>query len=203
MRSSAPAIRSHPPHGEFPSDSRRQTPAAKSPKSAISTTASGRALPSAVFGAGTFSRSYRGNFERWHVKAGVHKYQNVPANQFAVFVQPQGEPPRAAASLHRQAGRRIAFRLELVLPGRRRRLCRALSQVLVRLSLSSTSHQLDGRAVFSDPPQQLQGNQLSGRALQLVCGESFQQAGDGFASIFLDQHGGLVSRYQQQLFGRC
>lgn len=46
--------------------------------------------PVGGFGAGTFSRTYRGNFERWHVKAGVHKYQNVPANQFAVFVQPQG-----------------------------------------------------------------------------------------------------------------
>jgi non-lysosomal glucosylceramidase len=51
--------------------------------------------PVGGFGAGTFSRTYRGNFERWHVKAGVHKYQNVPANQFAVFVQPQGETARA------------------------------------------------------------------------------------------------------------
>ncbi len=47
--------------------------------------------PVGGIGAGTFSRSYRGNFERWHVKAGVHKYQDVPANQFAVFVQPEGE----------------------------------------------------------------------------------------------------------------
>jgi non-lysosomal glucosylceramidase len=45
--------------------------------------------PVGGFGAGTFSRTYRGNFERWHVKAGVHKYQDVPANQFAVFVQPE------------------------------------------------------------------------------------------------------------------
>lgn len=47
------------------------------------------------FGAGTFSRSYRGNFERWHVKAGIHKYQNIPANQFAVFVQPADGPAMA------------------------------------------------------------------------------------------------------------
>lgn len=46
--------------------------------------------PVGGFGAGTFSRSYRGNFERWHIKAGVHKYQDVPADQFAVFVKPQG-----------------------------------------------------------------------------------------------------------------
>src|SRR5712671_5579754 len=35
--------------------------------------------PVGGIGAGTFSRSYRGNFERWHIKAGVHKYQSVPA----------------------------------------------------------------------------------------------------------------------------
>src|SRR5689334_16330665 len=46
--------------------------------------------PVGGFGAGTFSRSYRGHFERWHVKAGVHKYEDVAANQFAVFVQPEG-----------------------------------------------------------------------------------------------------------------
>ncbi len=51
--------------------------------------------PVGGFGAGTFSRSYRGNFERWHIKAGVHKYEDVPANQFAVFVQPEGEQPVA------------------------------------------------------------------------------------------------------------
>ncbi|HWR15729.1 MAG TPA: non-lysosomal glucosylceramidase [Terriglobales bacterium] len=48
--------------------------------------------PVGGFGAGTFSRTTRGNFERWHLKAGVHKYQNVPANQFAVFAQAEGQP---------------------------------------------------------------------------------------------------------------
>lgn len=43
--------------------------------------------PVGGFGAGTFSRSYRGNFERWHVKAGIHKYQNIPANQFSLFAK--------------------------------------------------------------------------------------------------------------------
>ena len=53
--------------------------------------------PVGGFGAGTFSRSYRGHFERWHVKAGTHKYQDVPANQFAAFVQPEGEAPVSMA----------------------------------------------------------------------------------------------------------
>lgn len=29
--------------------------------------------PVGGFGSGTFSRSYRGDFARWHIKAGVHK----------------------------------------------------------------------------------------------------------------------------------
>jgi non-lysosomal glucosylceramidase len=51
--------------------------------------------PVGGFGAGTFSRSYRGNFERWHIKAGIDKYENVPANQFAIFVHSAGEQPLA------------------------------------------------------------------------------------------------------------
>src|SRR5262245_34435830 len=48
--------------------------------------------PVGGFGAGTFSRSYRGDFVRWHVKAGVHKYEVVPANQLALFQQAEGGP---------------------------------------------------------------------------------------------------------------
>lgn len=51
--------------------------------------------PVGGLGAGTFSRSYRGNFERWHIKSGIHKYQNVPGNQFAVFAQQAGGKPVA------------------------------------------------------------------------------------------------------------
>ena len=53
--------------------------------------------PVGGFGAGTFSRSYRGNFERWHIKAGIHKYENVPGDQFAVFVQPEDGTSKAVA----------------------------------------------------------------------------------------------------------
>jgi non-lysosomal glucosylceramidase len=41
--------------------------------------------PVGGFGAGTFSRTYRGDFARWHIKAAVHKYETVFANQFAMF----------------------------------------------------------------------------------------------------------------------
>src|SRR5882672_4756511 len=33
--------------------------------------------PVGGFGAGTFSRTFRGDFARWHMQAGVHKYQTV------------------------------------------------------------------------------------------------------------------------------
>jgi non-lysosomal glucosylceramidase len=46
--------------------------------------------PVGGFGAGTFSRTYRGDFARWHVKAGVHKYQTVFANQFAMYQKAEG-----------------------------------------------------------------------------------------------------------------
>jgi non-lysosomal glucosylceramidase len=41
--------------------------------------------PVGGLGAGTFSRSYRGDFSRWHLKSGVHKYQTIDVNQFAMF----------------------------------------------------------------------------------------------------------------------
>jgi non-lysosomal glucosylceramidase len=41
--------------------------------------------PVGGFGSGTFSRTYRGDFARWHMQGGVHKYQIVDGNQFAMF----------------------------------------------------------------------------------------------------------------------
>jgi len=55
--------------------------------------------PVGGFGAGTFSRTYRGDFARWHIKSGVHKYAPVYANQFAMFQQVEGEPTGTARVL--------------------------------------------------------------------------------------------------------
>ncbi|HEX4485124.1 MAG TPA: non-lysosomal glucosylceramidase [Terriglobales bacterium] len=55
--------------------------------------------PVGGFGSGTFSRTYRGDFARWHIKAGVHKYAPVYANQFAMFQQSEGESSGAARVL--------------------------------------------------------------------------------------------------------
>lgn len=51
--------------------------------------------PVGGFGSGTFSRTYRGDFARWHIKSGVHKYQTVWTNQFAMFQQQEGSEPVA------------------------------------------------------------------------------------------------------------
>jgi non-lysosomal glucosylceramidase len=47
--------------------------------------------PVGGFGSGTFSRTYRGDFSRWHIKSGVHKYQTVWTNQFAMYQKSEGE----------------------------------------------------------------------------------------------------------------
>lgn len=46
--------------------------------------------PVGGFGAGTFSRTYRGDFARWHIKTGAHKYETVWANQFAMYQRSEG-----------------------------------------------------------------------------------------------------------------
>ena len=47
--------------------------------------------PVGGFGAGTFSRTYRGDFARRHIKTAVHKYETVFANQFAMFQKADGD----------------------------------------------------------------------------------------------------------------
>jgi non-lysosomal glucosylceramidase len=53
--------------------------------------------PVGGIGAGTFSRSDRGDFNRWHLKPGSHTAQTVYADQFAVFEQEDGSEPVAQA----------------------------------------------------------------------------------------------------------
>jgi len=48
--------------------------------------------PVGGFGSGTFSRTYRGDFSRWHLKAGVHKYETVNVDQFAIYESIEGSP---------------------------------------------------------------------------------------------------------------
>ena len=55
--------------------------------------------PVGGFGSGTFSRTYRGDFARWHMKAGVHKYQTEWADQFAMFQKSEGDSEGVAKVL--------------------------------------------------------------------------------------------------------
>jgi non-lysosomal glucosylceramidase len=56
--------------------------------------------PLGGFGAGTFSRSYRGDFVRWHLKTGTHKYEPVWTNQFMVYQKAEGSEEAVAQVLY-------------------------------------------------------------------------------------------------------
>ena len=96
--------------------------------------------PVGGFGSGTFSRTYRGDFSRWHIKAGVHKYAPVYANQFAMFQQAEGEPQGTAQVLmtdHPVDGSLASWQWDY--PVGRRRICGAVSEVVVRLQMGQVS----------------------------------------------------------------
>jgi non-lysosomal glucosylceramidase len=59
----------------------------------------GQGAPVGGFGAGTFARTYGGNFSRWHLKTGTHKYETVYANQFAMYQRVEGSPEGVAQVL--------------------------------------------------------------------------------------------------------
>jgi non-lysosomal glucosylceramidase len=52
-------------------------------------------LPIGGFGAGSIGRTYRGDFARWHLKVGVHKYSSVAPDVFAAYEQEKGGQPVA------------------------------------------------------------------------------------------------------------
>ena len=56
--------------------------------------------PVGGFGAGTFSRTYRGDFARWHIKAGIHKYQPITVDQFSVYQKSEGDAQGYATVLY-------------------------------------------------------------------------------------------------------
>ena len=43
-------------------------------------------VPLGGMGAGSIGRTHRGDFARWHLDVGRHRYETVPANQFSVYV---------------------------------------------------------------------------------------------------------------------
>lgn len=52
--------------------------------------------PLGGIGAGTIGRTYRGDFARWHLDPGRHRYEPLPACMFSIFVEgPQGSLAQA------------------------------------------------------------------------------------------------------------
>ncbi|RMF38489.1 MAG: hypothetical protein D6759_00820, partial [Chloroflexi bacterium] len=44
-------------------------------------------VPLGGIGAGTIGRTYRGDFARWHLETGRHRYEPLPANMFSVYMR--------------------------------------------------------------------------------------------------------------------
>src|SRR5207245_11576443 len=50
-------------------------------------------VPIGGLGAGSIGRTHRGDFARWHLDVGSHRFETVPANPSSVFVARGGERP--------------------------------------------------------------------------------------------------------------
>lgn len=48
-------------------------------------------VPLGGLGAGSIGRTYRGDFARWHLDIGRHRFESLPANQFSLFVAQGGK----------------------------------------------------------------------------------------------------------------
>jgi non-lysosomal glucosylceramidase len=51
-------------------------------------------VPIGGLGSGSIGRTPRGDFARWHLDIGTHRFETIPANQFSVFVE-RGEERQA------------------------------------------------------------------------------------------------------------
>jgi non-lysosomal glucosylceramidase len=48
-------------------------------------------VPLGGLGSGAIGRTYRGDFARWHLDLGTHRFETVAANQFSAYVEQGGE----------------------------------------------------------------------------------------------------------------
>jgi non-lysosomal glucosylceramidase len=48
-------------------------------------------VPLGGLGAGSIGRTHRGDFARWHLDIGRHRFETIPADQFSVYVERGGE----------------------------------------------------------------------------------------------------------------
>ncbi|HET9456784.1 MAG TPA: non-lysosomal glucosylceramidase [Candidatus Limnocylindrales bacterium] len=52
-------------------------------------------VPLGGMGAGSIGRTHRGDFARWHLDVGVHRFEPIPACQFSLFTAGPGRPASA------------------------------------------------------------------------------------------------------------
>jgi non-lysosomal glucosylceramidase len=55
-------------------------------------------VPLGGLGAGSIGRTHRGDFARWHLDVGRHRFETIPADQFSVFVARGGEGDGAGSA---------------------------------------------------------------------------------------------------------
>jgi len=149
--------------------------------------------PVGGMGSGTFSRTYRGDFSRWHIKAGVHKYETVYADEFAMFQKSEGDSAGTARVLmtdHPKNGELASWAWDYPVgagntppyiqnPG---------------TTISGTSFPLMWCWNSSLPcSPTLSRVKLPGSGLPLARGESDRPCGHSLGATFLGEHGGVVS----------
>ena len=142
----------------------------------------GVACHSAAWEPGSIGRTHRGDFARWHLDVGRHRFETVPADQFSVYVARGGDAvgPRPLDDPARHAPQ-----LELGSARGRRHVPRSVPQCLVRVRLGRAAGAADAAAVQPGDPRQLPREQLPGRHLRVADRESGPGAGDGRADVQL------------------
>ena len=159
--------------------------------------------PVGGFGAGTFSRSYRGDFVRWHIKGGVHKYETVAGNQFAMFQKAEGDAAGVARVLmngHPKDGELTGWQWDYPVGAGDYYSLYPKSWFDYRWEKFPGAR--GAGAVLSDSSEQLQRDQLSGGGVPLARRESDEQTRDGRGDAVLGKHDWMVSHLPAR-FKRC
>lgn len=61
-------------------------------------------VPLGGLGAGAIGRTYRGDFARWHLDLGTHRFEPIAANQFSVYVEQDGQSQAHVLSAYHPDG---------------------------------------------------------------------------------------------------
>ena len=102
-----------------------ENPGTKKPALPIIDDGYWQGAPVGGFGAGTFSRTYRGDFARWHLQGGVHKYRIHHRQSVRDVSKIRRRPGRYRPGFDQRSPQRCGAKfMEMGLSRRRGRLCR-------------------------------------------------------------------------------